>query len=121
MLCSFSFVFLRDVPLQTMLCPEPVVLFVLYFGSRGLEEWTGVLVTEYIYPILGSTARLAEGVVYGLGVITLEHSDFRLCIYRSPIAVYRKVSGVGVPSTSGLFPSPLKGQIKIGDLNATEM
>jgi len=36
-------------------------------------------------------AWLAEGVVYDLGVITLERSVFRLCVYKPPIAVYRKV------------------------------
>ena len=42
------------------------------------------------------SARLAEGVVYDLGVVTLEHSGFRLCVYKSPISVYQKI--VAIPS-----------------------
>jgi len=36
------------------------------------------------------SARLAEDVVYDLGVISLERSGFRQCVYKPPIAVYRK-------------------------------
>ena len=69
---------------------------------------------------LGSTARLADGVVYGFGVITLERSGFRLRVYIN-CCLSKRVGGGGSLQPQRHIPLPLKSQMKMDNLNAKEM
>jgi len=62
-------------------------------GGRGRSlracVRAGVPRPDDVRTVRRGDCRLAKGVVYDLGVITLERSGSRACVYKPPIAVYR--------------------------------
>jgi len=64
-------------------------------GEHVVGIWVASSHRVHVLGPVRLSARLAEGVVYDLDVITLECSGFGLCVYKPPITVYRKEWVVG--------------------------